>query len=323
MKEALKVGDLEVKSGEKKYGRLKVACRADGSEIYIPLMIVNGSEDGPIFLVNSGCHGDEYEGGEAIRRAYKTLDPGKVKGSIIGVPVMNTTAFEASNRCSSFDNLNLNRVFPGKERGFFTERLAYVYHNEISKKADYIIDFHGGGNIQTLAHLAIWRNEGGENTVKRAYDLVRSTGTNLIWKGSGGWAGPMCVEAQKLEIPTVTVEMAGEGRAREEIIGKFEKMVYNVLRTYKLIDGEPELPEKVTIFEGSFISCINGGFYEQKVEVLEKVRKNDLLGTIRNPFGEIVEEIRASFDGIIASKRTFPSIEPGGWTLMIGEEKNA
>jgi len=319
MKKTMKIGSLEVRSGEKKYGPLVVARRADGSDIEVPLMVVNGAEDGPVFNISSGCHGDEYEGGEAIRRVYRSLNPAQFKGALLGVPAMNPLAFEAGHRLSPVDHLNLNRVFPGKERGFFTERLAYLYLNEVARKADYIIDLHGGGNIMTLAPMAIYRDLGGEDIAKRAYDLVRSTGIELVWKGSGGWSGPISLEGQKAGIPAITVEFAGEGRAREEIIQKFEKMINNVFKAFKMIEGNAELPEKVTHFEGTFISSICGGFYQQKVDLLQKVKQGELLATISNHYGETLEEVHAPFDGIVISRRTFGSIEPGGWTLMIGK----
>ena len=47
---------------------------------------------------------------------------------MIGIPIMNPLAYEVGNRVSPPDTLNLNRCWPGKERGFFSERLAYLHH---------------------------------------------------------------------------------------------------------------------------------------------------------------------------------------------------
>jgi len=319
MKSSLRVGMLVVESGEKQYGPLKIAARADGSDIFIPLMIINGREDGPILNISGGCHGDEFEGMEAVRRIYRAIDPNELKGAIIGSPVVNTPALEVGQRCSYVDQYNLNRCFPGKENGFLTERFAYVYFNEVIRKADYVMDFHGGGNIMCLAPIAIYRDIGGENVAKKAEELVKATGIDLVWKGSGGWIGPISLEAQKIGIPAITVEVAGEARVRESVIQQFETMIYNVLSYFRMIQGEPDLPKKVQFFEGTFINCTNGGFYQQSVDLKEMVKKGDLLATICNVYGEVVEKIRAPFEGIVCSKRTFGTIEPGGWTLMIGK----
>ena len=55
--------------------------------------------------VSSGCHGDEYEGGEAIRRIYRALDPKQFRGVFLGVPKLNPLAFEAGQRVSPVDPL--------------------------------------------------------------------------------------------------------------------------------------------------------------------------------------------------------------------------
>jgi len=319
MKDSLKIGSLTVKSGDKNFGPLKVATRADGSDIFVPLMVVNGAEDGPALNISGGCHGDEYEGMEAVRRVYRKTDPAKLKGAIIGVPVINFSAFETGRRVSGYDLANLNRHFPGKAGGFFTENLAHVYFTEVVSKADYILDFHGGGNIMALSPMAIYRDIGGEEVARRAEALVKATGIELVWKGSGGWTGPISLEAQKTGVPAVTVEIAGEGRFREEVARQFEAVVQNVLTSLGMIEGKPDLPGEITRFQGTFINSRNGGFYQQLVDLKEMVKKGDLVGTVSDVFGRTLEEIRAPFDGIVCSKRTMAMIEPGGWTLMVGK----
>lgn len=319
MRRDIKIGSLTVGPGEKKYGPLKVATRADGSDIYVPLMIVNGAEDGPVLNLSSGCHGDEYEGGEAIRRMYRASDPPRLKGAVIGVPVMNPLAFEAGYRLSPTDHLNLNRSFPGKERGFYTERLAHLYLAEIVKRSDCVADMHGGGNIMTLAPMVIYRDLGGEALAKRAYALACSTGFEWFWKSGGGWSGPVVMEAQKAGIPSVTVEVEGEGRNRERVIRRFEHMIDTMLKFHRMIEGVPQLPEKVNHFEGTFMHTTTGGLYHQTCEILERVTQGQVVGTVSDYFGEVIEEIKAPYDGVVMSKRTFGGVEPGGWTLMVGK----
>ncbi len=319
MKSALEIGDLVIPPGEKRYGPLNVSRRADGSDIFVPLMVVNGRENGPVLNISGGCHGDEYEGMEAVRRAYANCDPDALKGAVIGVPVLNYAAFEAGQRVSAYDLANLNRNFPGIENGFYTQRLAHVYFNQVIRKADYIIDLHGGGNIMALAPMAIYRDIGGAEVAKRAENLVRASGIKLIWKGSGGWTGPISLEAQNIGIPAITVEIAGEGRYRESVVKQFETVLNNVLVAFEMIEGNLELPAEVIRFEGTFINSIHGGFYRQLVELENMVTKGDLVAIISDVFGETLEEVRAPFDGIVCSKRTTGFIEPGGWTLMVGK----
>lgn len=319
MKREIAIGSLVVRPGEKKCGPLIIARRADGSEIYVPLMVVNGAGDGPVLNISSGCHGDEYEGGEAIRRAYRGLDPHALAGALLGVPVMNPLAFEAGARLSPTDHLNLNRAFPGKERGFYTERLAHLYLTEVVKQADCVADLHGGGNIMTLAPMTIYRDLGGGALAAKAYDLARSTGFEWLWKSGGGWTGPVVMEAQKAGIPAVTVEVEGEGRNRERVIRRFEQMIETMLKFHRMIDGTPTLPEKVHHFEGTFMHTVAGGLYHQTADLLERVTRGQVVATVCDYYGEVREEIAAPHDGVVMSRRTFGGIEPGGWTLMVGK----
>jgi uncharacterized protein len=314
----LNTGSLKVRPGQKKYGPLVIAKRPDGTDIFVPLMVVNGAKPGPTLFLDSAIHGDEYEGSEAIRRLYRQLDPARLKGAVIGVPIMNPLGYEAGNRVSPPDTLNLNRCFPGKEHGFFTEQLAYRIM-EVAKRADYAIDCHGGGNIMALAPVAIRRDIGGPVVAQRARDLVRATGLDLVWVGGGGWGAALAVELQKIGIPTTCVEILGEGRAREEVTRQFHGLFRSVMQWLKMIPGTPTLAKKVIEYEGVFLHSIHGGFYQQTVELKQMVKRGQLCGTVSDFYGEVLEEIRAPHDGIVASKRTFGTLPPGGWTLMVGK----
>jgi hypothetical protein len=182
-----------------------------------------------------------------------------------------------------------------------------------------VADLHGGGNIMTLAPMVIYRDLGGEALAKRAYDLARATGFEWFWRSGGGWSGPVVIEAQKAGIPAVTVEVEGEGRCRADVVHRFERMIDTMLKWYRMVEGAPELPETVHHFEGTFLHTTAGGLYCQTADILERVAAGQVVATVSDYFGEILEEIRAPYDGVVMSKRTFGGVEPGGWTLMVGK----
>jgi len=319
MADVVRIGELSVEPGTKKYGSIEVALRPDGSPIYIPLMIVNGVEEGAVLNISSGCHGDEYEGGEAIRRTWRSLDPEALKGVFLGVPVINVLAFESGTRTSWIDHLNLNRVFPGNPDGFITEKLAHVYLNEVVSKADLVVDLHGGGNIMIMGNQVIYRDTPGEaEVIEKELELAKATGFEYIWKGSGGWGGTITVEALKKGIPAVTAEAGGEGRCLEPIVKDFERLISNVMKAFNMMEGKPQLPSKWVMFQGGFINTRRGGFWTQAVGLKERVKEGQTLGTVIDLFGEVVETIKAPFDGIVCSKRTFPVVQPGDWTVQVG-----
>ncbi|MEU3938128.1 M14 family metallopeptidase, partial [Streptomyces sp. NPDC029044] len=107
------IGPLTVAPGERAHGLIPVGTSSYGVELGIPLIVVNGVQDGPVLCVDAGVHGDEYDGQEAIRRVLAEIDPATLRGTIVGIPCLNTPAFEAAARASGIDHLNLNRIFPG------------------------------------------------------------------------------------------------------------------------------------------------------------------------------------------------------------------
>src|SRR6476646_7406542 len=78
------------------------------------VITITGANPGPILFVNGGLHGGEYPAIEAVIRLGKKLEPQKISGTVILMPVLNLPAFR--NRrpfVCPIDNVNPNRVFPG------------------------------------------------------------------------------------------------------------------------------------------------------------------------------------------------------------------
>ena len=117
----------------------------------IPVGVVNGNESGPTLAVTGGLYPTEYCGVESASRLYQLVDPEKLRGRFITIPVMNLPAFQfklrwlnlRSTGSSPFDGIGINNVFPGNPKGKLTERIAHA-NFKILNKADYHIDFRGG-----------------------------------------------------------------------------------------------------------------------------------------------------------------------------------
>jgi predicted deacylase len=89
----------------------------------IPIVVVTNGE-GPTALFIGGNHGDEYEGQVAIGNLARSLDPSRIRGRVILLPMANFPAALAAQRVSPIDDLNLNRIFPGDPDGTPTQQIA-------------------------------------------------------------------------------------------------------------------------------------------------------------------------------------------------------
>lgn len=314
----LTFGDFTIEPGEKKKFLLPATKAPDGQPLGFPMMVVNGAEPGPKLLVDGGVHGDEYESGEAIRAIWRDLDPASLKGAFVGVPVVNVPSFEAGRRAAPVDGINMNRIFPGKKDGFQTEQMAHHYFNEIVIKCDMGLDLHGGGTTLAISPTVIYREMEDKAMEERLRELAFATGIDIIWKGGGTWGGSLNLAAPRQGVPVITAEVGGEGRCLEHFVQQQRDLIENVMKHYGLIDGVAAEPDERILVRGTFQPCTTGGMYRTKVELRDRVTRGQVLGTIYDLFGEILEDIEAPHDGIIVSQRTFPTIHCGDWTVLVG-----
>lgn len=318
MAAGIEIADLKVRPGEKTRGYLPVAARGDSTSIRLPLLVANGLQEGPTLVVSGGVHGDEYEGPEAIRRVWRQLDPRQLKGILLSVPVVNVPAFEVGTRESPIDHLNMNRIFPGRQDGFISERIAHLFFHEVVLRADYFLDLHAGGKAFAMAPLVVYLEVGDEQFRAREFAFAKATGIDLLWKGTGGWASPH-VEAAKRGIPAVLAEIGQEGRCSEPMVELATRTIMNLMNHIGMMEGTPEPAGERTIVRGTYMHAEAGGSFFPRTQLRQTVKRGDTVGVITDLFGDIVETVQAPCDGIICSIRTLPSIRPGEWTVFVGE----
>ena len=136
-----KIGDFTVKPGERKYLELPIPGFYSHSNIHMPVHIMCGKEAGPTLFVSAAVHGDEINGVEIIRRLKNSRSVTRLKGTLITVPIVNVYGFINKTRYLP-DRRDLNRFFPGSEKGSMASKLAHTFLTNISQQCDYGIDLH-------------------------------------------------------------------------------------------------------------------------------------------------------------------------------------
>ena len=88
----------------------------EGIAVPTAVLVVNGAREGPTLCLTAALHGDELNGIEIVRRVMYDLEPQKLAGTVIGVPIVNLHGFRRSSRYLP-DRRDLNRFFPGADNG--------------------------------------------------------------------------------------------------------------------------------------------------------------------------------------------------------------
>ena len=156
MSDTLSVCGLTICRGSK----LRTMLPVPGTEIEIPLTIINGAFDGPTLLVTAGIHGGEYPGIAAAMELGRSLDPQEIHGSLIMLHPVNIQGFWARREfIVPEDGKNLNRVFPGNPDGTLSEKTAGLISSSFFPLADFYVDLHSGVFIIPASRQRNWRQK--------------------------------------------------------------------------------------------------------------------------------------------------------------------
>jgi predicted deacylase len=288
-----------------------------------PYVAVRGERPGPAVLVTAGIHGSEYPSIDAAMQLGATLDPAEVSGQVLCLPLLNPAAFwERAAYVSPPDQLNLNRTFPGKPKGSFTERLAWLLVQRAMRHADAYLDMHGGDLPEALVPFALYQKTGDAAVDARSEAMAHAFGSTalLAQPSTGGQlAGLAYATAASLGIPAIIAEDGGAGEYAPEIAAKMLEGARNVLRSAGVLDGPVRNTPPPRRF-GSFVwvRAEQAGFFKPSVRVGDEVAQGVALGTIGDFFGQVVETVVAAASGQLLFLVVSPAVSRGGLICGIG-----
>ena len=299
-----------------------------------PVISVAGIKPGPVLFVNAGVHGGEYPAVEAVIRLSKSLDPKKISGTVILMPVLNLPAFRARTPfVCPIDNVNPNRVFPGDPRGSYSEQMTHALINEFVVHADAYVDLHGGDIPEALVPFVICRS-GNDDVSERSKAITMAFGLPYVLtvdkpvqpsKGSSSYAA-----AAEKGVPSILAEAGGVGQMQEDAVELLVNGVVNVMRHLGMIAGEHPhlnpLPNKgeegsatvLTKFE--WVYTKSAGMWYPKVAAGDAVREGEQIGTVGDLFGDTLEEIVSPVNGVVLFLTINPSVLENGLLMGIGVE---
>jgi uncharacterized protein len=288
-----------------------------------PYVAIRGAEPGPAVLVTAGIHGSEYPAIDGAVRLGAALDPMSIRGQVLCLPLMNPEAFwRRAAYVVPTDGLNLNRAFPGKADGSFSERLAWQLVQKAIRHADAYIDMHGGDLPEALVPFAIYQETGITAVDAKSDMMARAFGlpSLLIQQSTGGPASGMTLAAAaNLGVPAVIVEDGGAGQYDPRIAAAMSTGAQNVLRGLGVLDGGPPdlaSPNRYTRF--LWQRSRNAGFFRQSVSVGQFVSVGEKIGGLNDFFNCEIEEIVAVAPGQILFLITSPAIPENGLICGIG-----
>lgn len=258
-----------------------------------PVLVVNGVHTGPTLCLTGAVHGDELNGIEIIRRTMYDLDPNKLSGRVIGVPIVNLSGFQQGSRYLP-DRRDLNRHFPGSPDGSLADRIAHSLFTDVISHCDMLVDIHTGSLKRTnLPQLRADMNNPEVSVFTQGFDRIAVVHSS----GSPGMLRSAAVEAG---IRAVTLEAGESLRIQEHQIKAGVNSLHSLMEKHNMISrmfvwGDPE----PIYYDSVWIRAEHGGILFSEVELGDKVSKGEILGYVSDPITNEQHPIRSNASGRI------------------------
>ncbi|MBW4934896.1 succinylglutamate desuccinylase/aspartoacylase family protein [Marinobacter sp. F4206] len=279
-----------------------------------PVLVVNGANAGPTLCLTGAIHGDELNGIEIIRRTMYDLDPEKLSGRVVGIPIVNLPGFQQGSRYLP-DRRDLNRHFPGSTDGSLADRIAHSLFENIIRRCSMLVDIHTGSLKRTnLPQLRADMNNPDVATFTQGFDRMAVVHSS----GSPGMLRSAAVEAG---ITTVTMEAGESHRIQEHQIEAGVNSLTSLMERQGMISrmfvwGDPE----PVYYDSDWIRAQHGGILFSEVDLGARVSEGEILGYVADPITNAQYPIRSSSNGRIIGMAVDQVVMAGFAAYHIGTE---
>ncbi len=303
----LTIGGETVKPGETRKLEIPIGRLYTDTSMYLPVWVKHGKRPGPKLFVSAAIHGDELNGVEIISRLINSKSVSNLKGTLIAVPLVNAYGVLNHSRYLP-DRRDLNRSFPGSRKGSLASRIAHIFMSEIVKQCDFGIDLHTGAiHRSNLPQIRANLEDPQTLELAKAFGVPVLINSNLR-------DGSLRESANALGISLLLYEAGEALRFDEFSIRAGYRGIINVMRHLEMLSKratQKPLVEPYVAKESGWVRSPESGFVSHQRHLGDCVAKGDVLATIKDPFGDIIEQVTSHADGIIIGKQNIPLVHEG------------
>lgn len=303
--EPFEIGGEIIAPGTRKTIELPLPPLYTHTSVTLPVHVIHGKQAGPTLCVLAALHGDEINGVEIIRRLLASKALNRIYGTLLAVPVVNVYGFVTQSRYLP-DRRDLNRAFPGSERGSMASRLAHTLMTEVVNKCTHGIDYHtAAGGRTNLPQLRV-----DLDTNVEALRLAKAFAPPIIMD-MGTRDGTLRAVSK---IPMLLYE-AGEALRFDDV--SIRAGLRGTLRVMRYLDMLP-VSKKSTVSHEPFIAndsewmrAPQSGIIRSSVPLGAAIQKGQLLGVIADPLGGSEESVVSRRNGVLIGMTKMPLVHEG------------
>lgn len=306
MQAPITIAGITIKPGQRETIDLPMAKLYTHTDMTLTVHVVHGRKPGPRLFVTSTVHGDEINGVEIIRRLLKRKNIDRLHGTLIAIPVVNSFGFIHRSRYLP-DRRDLNRSFPGSEKGSLASRLANLLLTEILSHCTHGIDLHTGANHRfNLPQVRGCLDNPETEAMATAFSAP-------VMIDSHTRDGSLREAIADLGMPMLLYEAGEAFRFDELSIRTGLRGVVNVMRSIGMLTSRPSKASH-QIFKASASKWVRApisGMQIKSTVVGRQISKGDVLGVVSDPFGDMEEAVRSPVSGLVIGRLNHPLVYQG------------
>lgn len=342
MKSIIEVGTARAEQHQIVYGSLDALELPSGGWDRFPIIIAQGSANGPVLWLTANIHGAEYTGIPVIHQLLNDALVKSMHGTIIAVPSLNPAGLRNMQRSPYYlYGQDPNRLFPapptkqkverGEEPPSALEEAYQRLFNIITGTGSFLIDLHNYpiGSLSFAFRDPIYYRGGRDKAASQALqdrtgEMLNAFGHTIINEFASADYLKMnlhrSVSGSALNVgrmPAFTAELGGWLTVDPAMVKAAIAGIRNVMRWANMLDGDPEPITGIKILNpdhpirrAQHPFAPHGGFCTVYVKAGDPVAIGDSIARITDIYGRPLGEhdgiVRSEYDGTVLG------VVPGG-----------
>ncbi|MEM7428374.1 MAG: succinylglutamate desuccinylase/aspartoacylase family protein [Pseudomonadota bacterium] len=304
---AFQIAGETIAPGERRIVDLPISVLSNHTPVNLSVKVVNGRRAGPVFFVSAAVHGDEIMGVEIIRRVLGSSQLRQMRGTLLAVPVVNAFGFISHSRYLP-DRRDLNRTFPGSDKGSLAAQLADLFLNEVVLRADFGIDLHTAAIHRTNLPQIRYSNPSAQ--MKRFASVF---GAPVVIEADER-PGTLRQTARERGVEMLLYE-AGEALRFDEFSVRIGvRGILTVMRELGMLTKKALKPAKhppIRSRSSYWMRADAGGILRAHKTIGDLVESDEVVGYISDPFGDQEVEARVRDGGLVIGRTNLPVVNQG------------
>lgn len=281
---------------------------------------VKSKEQEKRISIVTGTHGDELEGQYVCYEVNRRIAENKeaLNGIVDIYPALNPLGIDSITRGIPMYDLDMNRSFPGSEKGNMPEAVASAIVGDIAG-SDVCVDIHAS-NIFLMEIPQVRINE---ETAEKLVPMAKFLNVDLVWVHASATVleSTLAHSLNCIGVPTLVVEMGVGMRITKKYTDQLVDGLFRLMKEMGMWNGpvsEVREPIISTDREVSYVNANATGMFIPVKDHGATVKKGEHIGDIISGLtGEIEETVSATADGLLFTIREYPVVYSGSLLARI------